>query len=121
MARRKPHAVLRRWRHHADGPAVPPGRTAGRSVRREEYLEAIIAAIRRVGPRPTLAELADGAGMSKPVLYDHFTDRLGLTAAVVGKLTETVAADAAAGGALRRGAGGDARQGLRRVRGLRRT
>jgi AcrR family transcriptional regulator len=63
-------------------------------VRREEYLDGIIEAIRKTGPDATLAELAAGAGMSKPVLYDHFTDRLGLTAAVVGKLTETVAADA---------------------------
>jgi AcrR family transcriptional regulator len=62
-------------------------------VRREEYLDAIIETIRRRGPEATLAELAEGAGMSKPVLYDHFTDRLGLTAAVVAKLVETVAAD----------------------------
>jgi AcrR family transcriptional regulator len=75
-------------------PGRPVGSTAGRSVRREEYLEAIIDAIRRLGPEATLAELAAGAGMSKPVLYDHFTDRLGLTAAVIGKLSETVAADA---------------------------
>lgn len=75
-------------------PGRPAGSTAGRSVRREEYLDGIIAAIRRIGPEATLAELATGAGMSKPVLYDHFHDRLGLTAAVVGKLTETVAADA---------------------------
>jgi AcrR family transcriptional regulator len=75
-------------------PGRPVGSTAGRSVRREEYLEAIIDAIRKLGPEATLAELAAGAGMSKPVLYDHFTDRLGLTAAVIGKLSETVAADA---------------------------
>lgn len=75
-------------------PGRPVGSTAGRSVRREEYLEGIVAAIRRIGPDATLAELAAGAGMSKPVLYDHFSDRLGLTAAVIGKCMETVAADA---------------------------
>jgi AcrR family transcriptional regulator len=75
-------------------PGRPVGSTTGRSARREEYLDGIIEAIRRIGPEATLAELAAGAGMSKPVLYDHFTDRLGLTAAVVGKLTVTVAADA---------------------------
>jgi AcrR family transcriptional regulator len=75
-------------------PGRPVGSTAGRSVRREEYLSAIIDAIRKIGPEATLADLAAGAGMSKPVLYDHFTDRLGLTAAVIGKLSETVAADA---------------------------
>src|SRR4051812_21904775 len=74
-------------------PGRPAGGRAGRSQRREEYLDAIIDTIRRLGPEATLAEIADGAGMSKPVLYDHFTDRLGLTAAVVGKLVETVAAD----------------------------
>jgi AcrR family transcriptional regulator len=75
-------------------PGRPVGSVAGRSVRREEYLGAIIEAIRRIGPEATLAELAAGAGMSKPVLYDHFTDRLGLTAAVIGELAQTVAADA---------------------------
>lgn len=75
-------------------PGRPAGSTAGRSVRREEYLDGIIEAIRRIGPDATLAELAAGAGMSKPVLYDHFADRLGLTAAVIGKLSVAVAADA---------------------------
>lgn len=76
-------------------PGRPPGSRGGvRSVRREEYLDGIIDTIRKVGPEATLAELAAGAGMSKPVLYDHFTDRLGLTAAVVGRLAEAVAADA---------------------------
>jgi AcrR family transcriptional regulator len=76
------------------GPGRPRGSRSGRSVRREEYLDAIIGTIRRVGPEATLGELATGAGMSKPVLYDHFTDRLGLTAAVVAKIVEEVAADA---------------------------
>ena len=75
-------------------PGRPPGSRSGRSARREEYLDAIIAAIRAIGPEATLADIAVGAGMSKPVLYDHFTDRLGLTAAVVAKIVETVAADA---------------------------
>jgi AcrR family transcriptional regulator len=75
-------------------PGRPVGSTAGRSVRRQEYLLQIIETIRRVGPEATLAELAAGGGMSKPVLYDHFTDRLGLTAAVVGELVATVGADA---------------------------
>jgi AcrR family transcriptional regulator len=75
-------------------PGRPPGARVGRSVRREEYLDAIISTIRRLGPEVTLAELAEGAGMSKPVLYDHFSDRLGLTAAVLAKLVEAVAGDA---------------------------
>ena len=75
-------------------PGRPAGARTGASVRRAEYLDAIIEAIRHIGPEATLAELAAGAGMSKPVLYDHFRDRLGLSAAVVGKLAETLAADA---------------------------
>ena len=75
-------------------PGRPAGSRSGRSVRREEYLDAIIDTIRRTGPEATLADIALGAGMSKPVLYDHFTDRLGLTAAVVAKIVETIAADA---------------------------
>ncbi|MGQ0842966.1 MAG: TetR family transcriptional regulator [Sporichthyaceae bacterium] len=84
----KPAAPARRR------PGRPAGARTGSSQRREEYLEAIVEAIRRIGPEATLAELAAGAGMSKPVLYDHFRDRLGLSAAVIGKLAETAAADA---------------------------
>ena len=36
-------------------PGRPAGSTAGRSVRREEYLDGIIEAIRRIGPNATLA------------------------------------------------------------------
>jgi AcrR family transcriptional regulator len=75
-------------------PGRPVGSRTGSSQRRAEYLGAIVEAIRRIGPEATLAELAAGAGMSKPVLYDHFRDRLGLSAAVIGELAETVAADA---------------------------
>lgn len=52
-------------------------------------------AIRQIGPSATMAEIAEAAGMSKPVLYDHFGDRLGLTAAVVARLAGDIAADAA--------------------------
>lgn len=75
-------------------PGRPAGSRTGASVRRAEYLDAIVVAIRRIGPEATLAELAAGAGMSKPVIYDHFRDRLGLSAALIGKLAETIAADA---------------------------
>lgn len=92
-------------------PGRPAGSRTGVSVRRAEYLDAIIEAIRRIGPEATLAELAAGAGMSKPVLYDHFRDRLGLSAAVIGKLAETVAADAM----LAAMSGGDPEQVLAKV------
>ena len=75
-----------------------PGRPAGKSqpgARRAEYLDAAMDAIRALGPQATMTDIAERAGMSKPVLYDHFNDRLGLTVAVVAKLAQTVATDAA--------------------------
>jgi AcrR family transcriptional regulator len=51
-------------------------------------------AIRGIGPSATMTEIAERAGMSKPVLYDHFGDRLGLTVAVVARMAQTVASDA---------------------------
>lgn len=63
-------------------------------MRREEYLDAIMDAIRELGPGASLGDLATAAGMSKPVLYDHFTDRRGLTAAVAAKVFETETAAA---------------------------
>jgi AcrR family transcriptional regulator len=76
------------------GPGRPVGARTGTSVRREEYLDALVGAIRTAGPAASLGDLAIAAGMSKPVLYDHFTDRLGLTAAVAGKVIETETAAA---------------------------
>ena len=85
------------------GPAPPrrrPGRPAGKQppgARRAEYLDAAMDAIRALGPQATMTDIAQRAGVSKPVLYDHFHDRLGLTVAVVAKLAQTVAADAVKG------------------------
>ena len=75
-------------------PGRPPGKAVEPGVRRAEYLEAAMDAIRAVGPTATMTEIAERAGMSKPVLYDHFGDRLGLTVAVVAKMAQTVASDA---------------------------
>ena len=75
-------------------PGRPPGKQAAPGARRAEYLEAAMDAIRAVGPSATMTEIAERAGMSKPVLYDHFGDRLGLTVAVVAKMAQTVATDA---------------------------
>ena len=67
-------------------PGRPPGKGAEPGARRAEYLEAAMDAIRAVGPTATMTEIAERAGMSKPVLYDHFGDRLGLTVAVASSL-----------------------------------
>ncbi|HZQ77660.1 MAG TPA: TetR/AcrR family transcriptional regulator [Acidimicrobiia bacterium] len=84
----------------APRPRRRPGRPAGKQppgARRVEYLAAAMDAIRDLGPQATMGDIAERAGVSKPVLYDHFGDRLGLTVAVVAKLAQTVAGDAVGG------------------------
>lgn len=49
-----------------------------REQRREELVEAVIEAIRALGPEAGLTALAAHAGVSKPVLYRYFTDKSGL-------------------------------------------
>jgi len=81
-------------------PRRRPGRPAGKQqpgARRAEYLAAAMDAIRALGPQATMGDIAERAGVSKPVLYDHFGDRLGLTVAVVARLAQTVAGDAVSG------------------------
>src|SRR4051794_15209047 len=84
-------------------PASPrrrPGRPAGKhppGARRGEYLAAAMDAIRALGPQATMTDIAERAGVSKPVLYDHFKDRLGLTVAVATNLAQTVAGEAVMG------------------------
>ena len=54
-------------------------------------------AIRALGPQATMTDIAARAGVSKPVLYDHFNDRLGLTVAVVANLAQTVVSETVSG------------------------
>ena len=63
-----------------------------RASQRERCLDAVIETIRTIGAAATMAELAAGAGVSKPVLYTYFGDRMGLTTAVVTKLGDLSAA-----------------------------
>ena len=53
-----------------------------RERRRAELVEAVLAAIRELGPEPGLDAVAAHAGVSKPVLYRYFTDKSGLWLAV---------------------------------------
>lgn len=46
-----------------------------RAVRREEFLDAADHAIRRDGAGVTMADVAAAAGVTKPVLYRHVTDK----------------------------------------------
>jgi len=53
-----------------------------RERRRAELVEAVLEAIRELGPEPGLDAVAAHAGVSKPVLYRYFTDKSGLWLAV---------------------------------------
>lgn len=50
--------------------------------RRAQLLAAALTVIRRVGPHVAMDAIAAEAGVTKPVLYAHFTDKAGLSAAV---------------------------------------
>jgi AcrR family transcriptional regulator len=58
-----------RWRAH-------------RLTRRQEFVEATIRAVTKRGPDVGMDEIAAEAGVSKPVLYRHFTDKADLYLAV---------------------------------------
>lgn len=53
-----------------------------RRERRAELVEAAVRAIDRHGPDASIADMADEAGVSKPVLYRYFSDKQELIAAV---------------------------------------
>jgi len=53
-----------------------------REERRGELVEAAVRAIDRHGPDVSMADIADEAGVSKPVLYRYFSDKDQLHAAV---------------------------------------
>jgi AcrR family transcriptional regulator len=58
-----------RWRAH-------------REARREEFVDATIRALTKHGPEVGMDEIAAEAGVTKPVLYRHFTDKSDLYLAV---------------------------------------
>jgi AcrR family transcriptional regulator len=65
----RPDGRSRRWADH-------------RERRRAELVEAVMEAIRELGPEPGIDAVAAHAGVSKPVLYRYFTDKSGLWLAV---------------------------------------
>jgi AcrR family transcriptional regulator len=65
----------------------PPGPRRDPAERRDELLDACERAIRALGPDASMAELAAEAGVSRPILYDHFGDRAGIAAALVRRYT----------------------------------
>ena len=66
-----------RWRDH-------------RITRRRELLDGTLAAIRKHGHAIGLDDIAMENGVSKTVLYKHFTDKKGLTDAAMERYIETV-------------------------------
>ena len=58
------------------------GTVRDRSIRRTELVEAAIAVIRREGRHASMDQMAAEAGVSKPILYRHFSDRSGLVGAI---------------------------------------
>jgi AcrR family transcriptional regulator len=68
---------------HAPDPGVKPKqRDDRRAARRAEMVQAAMDAVRRHGAGVSVAEIAAAAGITKPVLYRHFTDRADLQHAV---------------------------------------
>jgi AcrR family transcriptional regulator len=68
-------------------PVKPDGRSARwddhRIQRRAEFVAAALVVIDRDGPEPSVGAIAREAGVGRPVLYRHFTDRADLEQAVV--------------------------------------
>ncbi len=64
-------------------------------MRRAELLDAATVAIREHGPDASMAEIAEAAGITKPILYRHFGDKAGLGGALaeraVAELTASLA------------------------------
>jgi AcrR family transcriptional regulator len=58
-----------------------------REARREELLDAADRAIASSGPDVSMAAIAAEAGITKPILYRHFTDKAGLYRALAERHT----------------------------------
>jgi AcrR family transcriptional regulator len=71
---------------HTSRPGRPRGPRRDRDERRAELLDAAERAIRRVGPKASMDEIAAEAGITKPILYSHFGDKAGLVQALAGRV-----------------------------------
>jgi AcrR family transcriptional regulator len=78
----RPDGRSRRWADH-------------RERRRAELVQAVIEAVRELGPEPGIDAVAAHAGVSKPVLYRYFVDKSGLWLAV-GRQAATAVVEAIA-------------------------
>ncbi len=68
----------------------PPGPTVDREQRRVVLLEGAERAIRRIGADASMDDIASEAGITKPILYDHFGDKAGLAAALADRVAEGI-------------------------------
>src|SRR3954463_9018501 len=68
-------------------------RTARRAARRTELLEAAVRAIRRDGPGVSMDVIAAEAGVTKPIIYRHFGDRIGLATALADQFGAALVAE----------------------------
>lgn len=69
----------------------PRGPRRDPAARREELLDAAADAIRACGPDASMADMAQAAGVSRPILYDHFGDRAGVAAALAARAADDLA------------------------------
>ena len=65
-------------RHGRVGRPPAEERDSRRSARREELLDAAVAAVEALGNEATMTAMAAEAGVTKPVLYRYFGHRAGL-------------------------------------------
>jgi AcrR family transcriptional regulator len=68
----------------------PPGPRRDPVERRDELLDACVRAIRAIGPDVSMADLAAEAGVTRPILYDHFGDRAGIAAALAKRYSDNL-------------------------------
>lgn len=69
-------------RSRSRGASVVGDRESHRAARRAEMVQAATRAVRRLGAGVSVAQIAEVAGITKPVLYRFFTDRADLQRAV---------------------------------------
>ncbi|MCE0461059.1 MULTISPECIES: TetR/AcrR family transcriptional regulator [Pseudomonas] len=69
--------------HEQNPSSVPPRRRLSREDRQRQLLDVAWRLVREEGSEAlTLARLAEQAGVTKPIVYDHFLTRPGLLAAL---------------------------------------
>jgi AcrR family transcriptional regulator len=64
-----------------------------REQRREELLDASIELVRRDGPLVSMEQIASACGVTKPIIYRHFTDRDDLILSMAGRFLDEFIAE----------------------------